>query len=1278
MTALSLRRLAVLCLVALPLAASATDVKFEQGSLIIPMQSAYQTECGAVAAYGLVYRLLQNGVNVYWAVKPNKGSHHRCRNNPPPITDPHYAKYIDGCDFEVAKDSGQPVSLLENMTGNLLAPFNTSSTTSLPNNTGEPGFTVGTSVKRLRYMGGPFIIDVQHAQKVIDLLSTTTPGPLSIFSAAPNGACVMGSHHYVRIHRANNAFIAPIARVMNEVPPPMALIKGRNTAPGYGSLQILRAYLKNAGLDYTGAGGTFNARGEIYDVLDQDTDDLKSSTAYPFGKINAPDPEDPDDTLYKVVWSPHWEPDLSDAPGFQSAMDNLARFIDRGNSMFSECASIWAFESAYTGGDSTYHNYNDYNAKARYMTGDVPMPSVTGVQSTGYWSLTSFAPTGQDCSDPNRVGDCYVYSNYSDLFSQKGDYLLRTVLGAVEGFRARPGAGGYRPGTTRLISTQSSTPAMHDWDFFVMRQKNNNRKKGNVLYLGGHDLRDSGAGTRLVLNTLLNLSFKPVSVETSRSEPVADVVYKPDGTVDSVRVLSGTFLNTPPQALFPERMNFQEVKAADWVFPYIEGRLRSIPVGNIANTLQEFDVGADWEATAKMPAPGARTVFTVLGTNQQGLHRVPFTRAQLQQATCRDDATTGRISSLCDLTEALGLDRNASGVSEFDADGNGSIDATVNATRLSDFKHMSEHFLQRVKGFCVAHDPADGTTADVMEPTPAQCDNRQFGEVRAALGGLDHASPAVVGPSPYLATTRPVVAYVGGLDGQLHAIYVRGTGPGFTPPTSGPGTELWAFIPKGQLSRLSTNNARVDLSPVVSDVFVDYEDKNGNGVLDADPALGERKTQVYRWRTILVSGSGRLGGELFALDVTDPMKPIILWDVTASSDKVDSDVPAENVAFRWSDREGTPPNYNALALAPKSGPYNYSDLGESLEINLVPVRRGNLPSFQLIVSTNGAGSGAQQLQVFGVDAGTGRKLWQWERPYSAGTSNSVPAGTSTLDVDGDGGRDRVYVGDMEGRLWELSFHTGVNLNYIANVGGTSDSYPLFFTDNAAHHPISTSPAIMRLPYSFGDGPFKDLEKGAAGKLALVFGTAGNDWVLSKDAEVKGRVYVVAAHPEDIRVRHHLTYDKVNKVPTALATKMDLHGTVKKPEASEPGAALSYELAEQERAVGALKIVGGKIVLTTTYGTTENDPFSTNMKGRTHVLDLNASSGAKAVAVSGKSAAGGLVLPDGSLVVQSMTGIQKVLAADALGANGVPKAGLPGRRTPARVGAWMDLGRSLAE
>ena len=104
----------------LPLSAAAADVVFEQGSLIIPMQKAYQPQCGAVAAYGLVYRYLQKGVTIYWAISPTKTSQYRCKN----VTSD--SRYLDGCDFAVSKASGLPVQRIVNTTGLPQATFTTS------------------------------------------------------------------------------------------------------------------------------------------------------------------------------------------------------------------------------------------------------------------------------------------------------------------------------------------------------------------------------------------------------------------------------------------------------------------------------------------------------------------------------------------------------------------------------------------------------------------------------------------------------------------------------------------------------------------------------------------------------------------------------------------------------------------------------------------------------------------------------------------------------------------------------------------------------------------------------------------------------------------------------------------------------------------------------------------------------------------------------------------------------------------------------------------------
>jgi type IV pilus assembly protein PilY1 len=269
--------------------------------------------------------------------------------------------------------------------------------------------------------------------------------------------------------------------------------------------------------------------------------------------------------------------------------------------------------------------------------------------------------------------------------------------------------------------------------------------------------------------------------------------------------------------------------------------------------------------------------------------------------------------------------------------------------------------------------------------------------------------------------------------------------------------------------------------------------------------------------------------------------------------------------------------------------------------------------------------------------------------------------------------DRVYVGDMEGRLWELDVHTGANLNAFTNGGSSTASYPLFSTDDP-QHPISTVPAIMRLPYEMGAGSlFSKMTAGqaAAGKLALVFGTAGPDWVLTTTPNIRGRVYVVASSPEDVRIRNQLTYDKVNPISSTMASDMTRWGNAKQ------GASLFFQLEEKERAVGSPKLVGSQIVLTTAFGTTENNPFKSDMQGRTLVRDLRKpSTDTGYESPSGKAAAGSLVLPDGTIITQSMVGLESTGDKKPLGA--MPGSGLAGKRTPARIGSWLDLGRALAE
>ena len=56
-------------------ARAAGDRSFEPGALIIPMDLAYQDQ-GMFQAYGLLYQLLRQGIEVHWVIAKDKVWHH--------------------------------------------------------------------------------------------------------------------------------------------------------------------------------------------------------------------------------------------------------------------------------------------------------------------------------------------------------------------------------------------------------------------------------------------------------------------------------------------------------------------------------------------------------------------------------------------------------------------------------------------------------------------------------------------------------------------------------------------------------------------------------------------------------------------------------------------------------------------------------------------------------------------------------------------------------------------------------------------------------------------------------------------------------------------------------------------------------------------------------------------------------------------------------------------------------------------------------------------------
>lgn len=1245
-------------------AVAQTDIQqFARGSLIIPEQASFQTGCGVVSSYGLIWRILQSNqkggynanhpVTVYWAINAGKTSPNRCVPSnlsmpPTPNTgvwsDP---QWNDGCDVAIANTGEQPVvpvdykkpqpasGVYADAVVPMLAPATMDPAAGYPVGTPAyaqtpasiPSYTAvtlsTTGFTNIQYLGGPFLFSAQDAANVLGFLQNssdpaitqfTTPCTCGAFSAPPTFTC-----HYVQMHQATISFNAYVGKRLNVVPQKLAVVDS-----GAGVVSVLQNYLSNAGLNFPGAAGcpagttsgcTTNAGspGVIYDRFDAITD-LVSSATDTYGLINRKTAAGR--LLYSVLWLPHWNSlttttaanYVSNGDGapnqVANAVNNISRFTDQFNTgLMSECASIGSLEGSERCGpfNSDISGGPCQAGQNPPMLADQTQAAPAGSQAfTNGVVVSGLSPVaqgdgsisddgiwdGKNCTDPNYNGQdaCMVTPNAGDPFAQFGDFHFLAPYGFIRNFRPDFGtvpASGSKPGVkvlatswqayTKLNYPSASSPFSNNgWDFLDLAYKDNNPKKGTIVYLGGHDYSFSVPGQRIVLNTLMNLGSIPTGPERALAGPVAYV--DPNGT-DASGNRSLVFISTYEAiSNYPPGVGtYAQVQGSQWAFPYVPGHLRAHPtsgLGALALGEKALTASTLWDANFVMPLPGIRNLFTYFG----GRVQTPFSltggrtaphgvlqmgwvpeavagtalngnNAIVPNATCVDVLSFGKAGTtgspffglkagadgLCDLQEALEYTPLAAGVDY------GATEAAANKTSLRTDLPAVQQMLQKVRGYCFATTgQQDGVGTPILTPSDIQCNN-QDADNRAHLGGLVHSSAVIAQASPNIpdvnGKARPTVAYVGGFDGQLHALYVSG-GAGYSGPVTGTGssyatplnpspatakfandyavqfaasttppagTELWAFLPASQLPLLKTNNAKVDSSPIAEDIFADLS------------GTGRRE-----WHTIVIASTGTGGGEVFALDVTNPLKPSLLWDIQGNLLKTAGYPPYPVNALANDDTGGVGgrgkvvepyvPSGVVGALT-NTGLYNYSDMGSSSGVVVGQFRDGLQPVNVVYVSTSSGNPAlAKGLEVFAMDAATGQKLWQWEQPYQDSKKlqdNTTPP-TPTV-VSGANGASRVYAGDMEGIIWELDAIMGLSVtNYpcgkaqpckLAALDATSPSF--------GPQPITTNIAIAKLPSSPMAGSALASYPSAR---VLIAGTSGADWVTQ--ANGNGRLHLV--------------------------------------------------------------------------------------------------------------------------------------------------------------------------
>jgi len=276
------------------------------------------------------------------------------------------------------------------------------------------------------------------------------------------------------------------------------------------------------------------------------------------------------------------------------------------------------------------------------------------------------------------------------------------------------------------------------------------------------------------------------------------------------------------------------------------------------------------------------------------------------------------------------------------------------------------------------------------------------------LGDIFHSNAVIVGePSRFFEDTgysgtggfyennknRTKVVIVGANDGMLHAF------------NASTGVEEWAFIPQSILqnlkSMLTNHTYYVDSSPRVSDVWFDY---NGDGIKTAN-----------EWRTVLICGLRKGGKHYFALDITDTLNPVYLWEFPSDGTTL------SKVGESWSE-----PVIRRVKI----------NIGGGVKEKWVAFIGGGFDD------TNNTGKA-----LFVIDIRTGNIIKEFSG--ITGMDHCFPAPPTVIDKNSDGYADKVYIGDLGGQMWVFDVSNEDTDQWSAQIlfrapSGTSEKHKIFY------------------------------------------------------------------------------------------------------------------------------------------------------------------------------------------------------------------------------------------
>ena len=369
-----------------------------------------------------------------------------------------------------------------------------------------------------------------------------------------------------------------------------------------------------------------------------------------------------------------------------------------------------------------------------------------------------------------------------------------------------------------------------------------------------------------------------------------------------------------------------------------------------------------------------------------------------------------------DCSDEPGTDGDAG--CEMARHGRGRVLTNVNGS-LIDFRSRNVYALKNLvnpEGLDIDGDGDPGTAGDALVVIGYTLNSGfEDGKYKATrdedwpLGDIYNSSPVWVCPPSASASYRPgyedfaekyadrsTMLYVGANDGMVHAFLEEN------------GQESWAFIPASVLNILNEfrdgHRFTVDLKIKAADVLTEEG-----------------------WKTILASGLREGGRHYYALDVTDPLNPRFMWEITDDNLGKTYSIPS----FGQIAIEGV----NTGVLFFGGGYSTKADMGN--RVYIVRADNGKILS-ELTVGASPNNVPSELLTVRFPDSDE-------NLPYRFHTGEAVPSVWR-------GNTEFCYFGDMSGTLWRLG-----NLNSEYGSPWEPTLEPLFVPEHP--RPVTHKPAI---------------------------------------------------------------------------------------------------------------------------------------------------------------------------------------------------------------------------